>query len=77
MYVSFPEEVDESLWDEACRRAEAIRRFLMRRSGKVAAGDMALVAAELEVSRATAYRLLKLFRVAGEAGSLGQAAYLR
>ena len=40
----FPDEVDEALWDEACRRAEAIRGFLIRRSGKVAAWDMTLLA---------------------------------
>ncbi|WP_337182468.1 hypothetical protein [Shinella sp.] len=65
-----PDEIDETLWDEACRRAEAIRGFLMHRSGKVAAGDMALLAAELEVSRATAYRLIKLFRNGGTVMSL-------
>lgn len=66
----FPNDVDEALWDEACRRAEAIRGFLMRRSGKVAAGDMALLAGELEVSRATTYRLVKLFRAGGTVVSL-------
>lgn len=65
-----PDEIDEALWDEACRRAEAIRGFLMRRTGKVAAGDMALLAAELEVSRATAFRLIKLFRNGGTVMSL-------
>jgi len=34
----------------------------MRRSGKVAVGDMALLAAKLDVSGATAFRLIKLFR---------------
>ncbi|MDX0855185.1 DDE-type integrase/transposase/recombinase [Sinorhizobium medicae] len=70
MIDRFPEEVDEALWDKACRRAEAIRGFLMRRSGKVAAGDMALLAAELDVSRATAFRLIKLFRAGGTVMSL-------
>lgn len=66
----FPNEVDEALWDEACRRAEAIRGFLIRQSGKVVAGDMALLAAELDVSRATAFRLIKLFRAGGTVMSL-------
>lgn len=52
----FPNEVDEARWDEACRRAEAIRGFLLSQSGKVVAGDVALLAAELDVSRATACR---------------------
>ncbi|WP_233124536.1 integrase catalytic domain-containing protein [Agrobacterium vaccinii] len=42
----------------------------MRRSSKVAAGDMALLAAELDVSRATAFRLIKLFRAGGTVMSL-------
>lgn len=42
----------------------------MRRCGKVAAGDMALLAAELEVSRATAFRLITLFRNGGTVMSL-------
>ncbi|WEO69273.1 MarR family transcriptional regulator [Rhizobium rhizogenes] len=66
----FPDEVDEALWDEALRRTEAIREFLMRRSGKITAGDMALLAAELKVSRATAFRLIKLFRAGGTVMSL-------
>lgn len=66
----FPDKVDEALWVEACRRAEAIRGLLIRRSGKVAAGDMTLLAAELEVSRATAFRLTKLFRAGGTVMSL-------
>ncbi|RVJ17734.1 transposase, partial [Sinorhizobium medicae] len=65
-----PNEIDEALWDEACRRAEAIRGFLMHRSGKLAVGDMTLLAAELEVSRATAFRLIKLFRNGGTVVSL-------
>lgn len=62
MNDQFPDEIGKTLWDEACRRAEAIRGFLKRRSGDVTSGDIALLAAELEVSRATAFRLIKLFR---------------
>lgn len=50
--------------------SRGIRGFLLRRSGKVAAGDMALPAAELDVSRATAFRLIKLFRAGGTVMSL-------
>ncbi|KQV13843.1 transposase [Rhizobium sp. Root1203] len=66
----FPDEIDETLWEEACRRAEAIREFLKRRSGDVISGDMALLAVELGVSRATAFRLIKLFRARGTVMSL-------
>jgi hypothetical protein len=66
----FPHEVDEALWDEACRRAEAVREFLKHRLGKMTAGDVALLATELAISRATAYRLIKLFRAGGTVMSL-------
>jgi putative transposase len=66
----FPDEVDEALWDEACRRAEAVREFLKNRPGKMTAGDVALLATELAISRATAYRLIKLFRAGGTVMSL-------
>ncbi|WP_237232058.1 helix-turn-helix domain-containing protein [Sinorhizobium meliloti] len=66
----FPDEVDEALWDEACRRAEAVREFLKHRPGKMTAADVALLATEVETSRATAYRLIKLFRAGGTVMSL-------
>ncbi|MBD9511993.1 DDE-type integrase/transposase/recombinase [Ensifer sp. ENS10] len=66
----YPDEVDEALWDEACRRAEAVREFLKHRTGKMTAAEVALLATELETSRATAYRLIKLFRAGGTVMSL-------
>ncbi|MDX0852423.1 DDE-type integrase/transposase/recombinase [Sinorhizobium medicae] len=66
----FPDEVDETLWNEAWRRADGIREFLKHRTGKMTAGDVALLATELEISRATAYRLIKLFRAGGTVMSL-------
>ncbi|MDW9925085.1 DDE-type integrase/transposase/recombinase [Sinorhizobium meliloti] len=70
MSEPFHDEVDEALWDAACRRAEAVREFLKHRPGKMTAGDVALLATELEISRATAYRLIKLFRAGGTVMSL-------
>lgn len=61
----FPDEVDEALWDEACRRADVIREFLRGRGGNATAAQVAELAAEMEVSQATAYRLIKLFRSGG------------
>ncbi|RWI30858.1 MAG: transposase [Mesorhizobium sp.] len=61
----FPDEIDEALWDEACRRADAIRSFLKRHPSGSTAGDVAGLAAELGLGRATAYRLIKLFRSGG------------
>lgn len=66
----FPDEVDEALWDEACRRADAIREFLRGRTGGATAAQVADLAAEMEVSQATAYRLIKLFRSGGTVLSL-------
>jgi putative transposase len=66
----FPDEIDEALWDEACRRADAIREFLKRRAGSATTAEVAGLAAEMGVSQATAYRLIKLFRAGGTVLSL-------
>ncbi|MFC5386463.1 Mu transposase C-terminal domain-containing protein [Aquamicrobium segne] len=66
----FPDEIDEAVWDEACRRADAIRGFLRRHSDSTTAGDVAELAVEMDVSQATAYRLIKLFRAGGTVLSL-------
>ena len=66
----FPDEIDEALWDEACRRADAIREFLRGRTGNATAAQVADLGAEMEVSQATAYRLIKLFRSGGTVLSL-------
>ena len=47
----FPAEIDEVIWDEACRRADAIRGFLKRNPEGARAGDVAELAAELGLSR--------------------------
>ena len=61
----FPDEIDEALWDKACRRADVIREFLRDRTGNATAAQVADLAAKMEVSQATAYRLIKLFRAGG------------
>ncbi|WP_164838093.1 transposase [Sinorhizobium meliloti] len=66
----FRDEIDEALWDAACRRADGIREFLKHRLGKMTAADVALLATGIEISRATAYRLIKLFRAGGAVMSL-------
>ena len=66
----FPDEIDEALWDEACRRADAIRGFLRRHPGRTAAADVAVLADELGLSQATGYRLIMLFRGGGTVLSL-------
>jgi putative transposase len=66
----FPDEIDGALWNEAGRRADAIRRFLTRHPDIATAADVSGLAAELGLSRATAYRLIKLFRAGGTVLSL-------
>ena len=66
----FPYEIDETLWDEACRRAEAIREFLKRQASSATTAEVGKLAAEMGVSQATAYRMIKLFRAGGSVLSL-------
>ncbi|MDR6820854.1 hypothetical protein J2X76_006054 [Neorhizobium sp. 2083] len=68
--MTFADEIDEALWDEACRRADAIRSFLVRNSTGATAAEVADLAAELSLSQAAAYRLIKLFRAGGTILSL-------
>ncbi|MCK9553894.1 helix-turn-helix domain-containing protein [Aquamicrobium sp.] len=70
MSAPFPDEIDDALWDEACRRAQAIREFLKRNPDGTTAADVADLAAKMDVSQATAYRLIKLFRTGGTVLSL-------
>lgn len=65
-----PDEIDDGIWDEAYRRAAAIRQFVKRSSGLSTAADVADLATELELSQASAYRLLKRFRAEGTVMSL-------
>ena len=66
----FPDEIDQALWDEACRRADAIRNFLKGHPDGTTSRDVAELAAELGLSQATAYRLIKMFRGGGTVLSL-------
>lgn len=53
-----PDEIDEVLWDEACQRADAIREFLKRNPNGATAAEVSGLATEMNVSQATAYRLI-------------------
>ena len=64
------DEIDEDLWNEASGRANAIRSFLKDNPGRTNATDIARLADELEVSRASVFRLIKLFREGGTVASL-------
>ena len=66
----FPDVIDDVLWEQACRRADAIREFLKRRNGNATTAQVGELAAELALSQATTYRLIKLFRTGGTVLSL-------
>jgi putative transposase len=70
MNEPFPDEIADAAWDEAHRRASAVRQFLRDRPNSQSVRDVLDLAWELGVSKATAYRLLKAFRTAGTVVSL-------
>ena len=70
MTEPLPDEIDEALWEEACRRAAAIRQFRKRTSGRSTVAAIADLASELGLSQASTYRLLKRFRDDGTVMSL-------
>lgn len=63
-------DIDEALWNEACRRADTIRNFLKNNPGRTSAAGIPHLAEELGLSRASVFRLIKLFREGGTAMSL-------
>ena len=65
MNEPFPDEIADAAWDEAHRRADAIRRFLRDRPDSRSVSDVLDLARELGVSKATAYRLVRAFRAGG------------
>ncbi len=70
MIDSFHDAIDEQLWDEACRRADMIRDFLKHRTSGSTIDNVAGLAAQLELSQATTYRLINLFNAGGNVMSL-------
>jgi putative transposase len=59
------EDDAEKRWEEACRREEAIRDLLSRNPDGLKGRDVTDLAWELGLSRATAYRMIRLFRAGG------------
>jgi putative transposase len=56
----FPDDVSPEDWEEARRRADAIREFVRRRPDRSTIEEILELAAVLGVSQATAYRLVRL-----------------
>ena len=65
MSEPFPDEINDIDWDEACRRSDVIRKFLRQEPGPTTAARIRELAGELRLSQASAYRILRLFRVSG------------
>ena len=64
------DEEAEKRWEEACRREEAIRDLIGRNPDGLKGRDVSELAWELGLSRATAYRMIRLFRAGGTVTSL-------
>ncbi len=62
--------VEAAAWAKGHRRHQAIRELLGRHRGRLTMADVANVARELGVSRATLYRLIGLYRTAGSVEAL-------
>lgn len=68
MIETLPSDIDEQEWLEAYRRAEAIREFLADQPARLS--GVGRLASQLELSRATTYRLIKRYRDSGTVMSL-------
>lgn len=66
----FPDDVDPEDWEEARRRADAIREFVRHRPDRSTVEEILELATVLGVSQATAYRLVRLFRKGGTVSAL-------
>ena len=64
------DEIDEAIWNEASGRTDAIRGFPKDNPGRTSAADIARLAKEPDPSRASVFRLIKLFREGGTVMSL-------
>ena len=60
----------EPAWEEACRREDAIRDLLHRHPQGLTAAMVDEVAGQLGMSRASLYRLIRLFRASGAVTAL-------
>ena len=65
-----PEEIDDALWQEACGRADAIRKVVKSGAEQTTAAEIADLSKELDLSRASVFRLIRLFRTSGTVMSL-------
>jgi putative transposase len=57
-----PNPEDTVKWEEACRREDAIRKFVQHRTDGSNKPSIRNLSQDLGLSRATAYRMIELFR---------------
>ncbi len=65
-----PKSDDPRDWEEACRREDAVRKFVQRRDDGQKGASVKQLARGLGLSRATTYRMIELFRAGGTVTSL-------
>ena len=61
---------EERDWEEACRREDAIRALLNGRTSTLTAKEVEEIVVELGLSRATLYRMIRLYRAGRTVSSL-------
>ena len=59
----------EREWEQACRREDVIRALLSQRTSALSAKEVEAAADELGISRATLYRMVRLYRIGGTVSS--------
>ncbi|MGO8844267.1 MAG: Mu transposase C-terminal domain-containing protein [Methylocella sp.] len=62
MNATEPDHEDTVLWEEACRREDAIRKYVQHRTDRSNKPSIKNLCQDLGLSRATAYRMIELFR---------------
>src|SRR5215472_14220583 len=65
-----PDPEDAANWEEACRREDVVRKFVLGRDGNRKSATIKELAQELGLSRATAYRMIAMFQAGGTVTSL-------
>jgi len=70
LHNRLPDQIDDARWEEARRRADAIRAFLNHRSDQGITANVAALAVKLGLSQATTYRLIGLFCEGGSVRAL-------
>lgn len=63
MTDALSDEIDDALWNEASGRADVMRSFLKDNPGRTSVADIARIAEELDLSRASDAANLRLAKL--------------